>query len=90
MLTYRHCLLLHKVIKDSIPKRDWTDLNFQMINTSRQTSFEILNHSVNKVGNNILSNRLVCINKKVPLNMLNLDIGLYKVTCKNMLLKLEL
>jgi hypothetical protein len=89
MLTYRHCLLLHKVFKDSIPKRDWTDLNFQMINTSRQTSFEVLNHSVYKVGNNIMSNRLVCINKKVPLNMLNLDIGLYKVTWKNMLLKLE-
>ncbi len=34
---YRHCLLLHKVFNDSIPKRDWIDLNFQMINTSRKT-----------------------------------------------------
>jgi hypothetical protein len=84
---YRHCLLLHKVFNDSIPKRDWIDLNFQMINTSRQISFEVQNHSVYKVGNNILSNRLVCINKKVPLNLLNLDIGPFKVTCKNMLLK---
>ena len=84
---YRHCLLLHKVFNDFIPKRDWIDLNFQMINTSRQTSFEIQNHSVYKVGKNILSNRLVCINKKVTLNMLNLDIGPFKVTCKNMLLK---
>ena len=84
---YRHCLLLHKVFNDSIPKRDWTDLNFQMINTSRQISFKVQNHSVYKVGNNILSNRLVCINKKVPLNLLNLDIGPFKVTCKNMLLK---
>jgi hypothetical protein len=78
MLTYRHCLLLHNVFNDSIPKRDWTDLNFQMINTSRQTSFEVLNQSVYKVGNNILSNRLACINKKkspLPLTMLNLDIG---------------
>jgi hypothetical protein len=84
---YRHCLLLHKVFNDSIPKRDWIDLNFQMINTSRQTSFETQNHSVYKVGNNILSNRLTCLNKKVTLNMLNLDIGPFKVTCKNMLLK---
>ena len=68
---YRHCLLLHKVFNDSIPKRDWIDLNFQMINTSRQTSFETQNHSVYKVGNNILSNRLTCINKKVTLDMLN-------------------
>ena len=84
---YRHCLLLHKVFNDFIPKRDWIDLNFQMINTSRQTSFEIQNHSVYKVGKNILSNRLVCINKKVPLNILNLDIGPFKVICKKMLLK---
>jgi hypothetical protein len=77
---------LHKVFNDLIPKRDWLDLNFQMVNTSRQTSFEIQNHSVYKVGNNILSNRLTCINKKVPLNILNLDIGPFKVICKNMLL----
>jgi hypothetical protein len=38
---YRHCILLHKVFNDSIPKRDWVDLNFQMINTSRPTSFEV-------------------------------------------------
>jgi exonuclease III len=84
---YRHCLLLHKVFNDSIPKRDWIDLNFQMRNTSRQTSFETQNCSVYKVGNNILSNRLTCINKKVPLNILNLDIGPFKVICKNMFLK---
>jgi hypothetical protein len=84
---YRHCLVLHKVFNNSIPKIDWIDLNFQMINTSRKTSFETQNHSVYKVGNNILSNRLTCINKKVQLNMLNLDIGPFKVTCKNMLLK---
>ena len=87
---YRHCLLLHKVFNDLIPKRDWLDLNLQMVNTSRQTNFEIQNHSVYKVGNNILSNRLTCINKKVPLNILNLDIGPFKVICKNMLLKWRL
>ncbi len=83
----RHCLLLHKVFTGSIPKRDWVDLNFQIINTSRQTSFEVQNHSVFKVGNNILSHRSACINKKVPLNLLNLEIGALKVTCKSMLLK---
>ncbi len=83
----RHCLLLHKVFNDSIPKNDWLDLNFQIINTSRQTTFEVQNCSTYKVGNNILSNRLACINKKIPLNMLNLDIGPYKVNCKNMFLK---
>jgi hypothetical protein len=83
---YRHCLLLHKVFNDSIPRNDWLNLNFQIITTSRQTTFEVQNRSTYKVGNNILSNRLACINKKIPLNMLNLDIGPYKVNCKNMFL----
>jgi hypothetical protein len=68
---YRYCLLLHKVFNDSIPKGDWLNLNFQMVNTSRQTSFKIQNHSVYKVRNKILSNRLTCINEKVHLNILN-------------------
>ncbi len=83
---YRHCLLLHKVFNDSIPRNDWLNLNFQIITTSRQTTFEVQNRSTYKVGNNILSNRLACMNKKIPLNMLNLDIGPYKVNCKNMFL----
>ncbi len=84
--TYRHCLLLHKVFNNSIPRNDWLNLNFQIITTSRQTTFEVQNRSTYKVGNNFLSNRLACINKKIPLNMLNLDIGPYKVNCKNMFL----
>ena len=83
---YRHCLLLHRVFNDSIPKSDWLDLNFQMINTRRQTYFEIQNHSGYKVGNNILPNRFSCLNKKIPLDMLNLSIEAYKVKCKNMFL----
>jgi hypothetical protein len=36
-----------------IPRKDWFDLKFQMINTKRQTYFEVQNHSVYKAGNNI-------------------------------------
>ena len=84
---YRHCLLLFKVFNSSIPEKDWLDLNFKMINTSRQTHFEITNSSIYKVGNNILSNRLSCINRKIPLDMLNLSIETFKIRCKNMFLK---
>jgi hypothetical protein len=70
--------------------REQKERKEQIVNTGRQTSFEIQNHSVYKVGNNILSNRLTCINKKVPLNILNLDIDPFKVICKNMLLKWKL
>jgi hypothetical protein len=84
--TYRHCLLLFKVINSKISKRDWLDLNFQMLNTSRQTRFEIRNCSVYKVGNNILSNRLSCLNRKIQLDFLNLPFETYKIKCKNLFL----
>ncbi len=79
---YKHCVLLHKVFNNSIPKRDWLDLNFQMVNTSRQTSFEIQNRSVYEVGNSILSNCLTCINKKFPLIYWTWTLVLYKLYTK--------
>ena len=84
--TYRHCLLLFKLINNKITKRDWLNLNFQMLNTSRQIHFEIRNCSVYKVGNNILSNRLTCLNRKIPLDFLNLPFETYKIKCKNLFL----
>jgi hypothetical protein len=84
--TYRHCLMLYKVINSMIPKRDWLSLNFQMINTSRQTYLEIRNCSVYKVGNNILSNRLSCLNRKLQLDLLNLPFETYKIKCKSLFL----
>ena len=83
---YRHCLLLFKVFNTSIPEKDWLDLNFKMIHTSRQTHFVITNSSNYKVGSNILSNRLSCINRKITLDMLNLPIETFKIRCKNMFL----
>ena len=79
---YKHSLLLYKVFNNLMPRRDWLDLNFKMIQTSRQKLFEITNSSAYKVGNNILSNRLSCINKRITLDMLNLSIESYKIRCK--------
>jgi hypothetical protein len=84
--TYRHCLLLFKVVNNKISNKDWLDLNFQMINTSRQTLFEIQNCAVYKVGNNILSNRLSSLNRKIQLDFLNLPFETYKIKCKNLFL----
>jgi hypothetical protein len=39
-----------------LKNRDLLNLNFQMINTCRQTLFEIQSLAVYKVGNNILTN----------------------------------
>ena len=51
--TYKHSLLLYKVIKEEQPKKEWMDLNFQMINTRRQLYFETQNTRNYVVGNNI-------------------------------------
>ena len=83
---YKHCLLLYKLFNTRIPKLDWLDLNFQMINTSRQMYFECQNKSNYKVGNNILCNRLSCLNKKINLDIFNLPIATFKVNCKQIFL----
>ena len=83
---YRHSLLLFRIFNTAIPENDWLDLNTNMINTSRQKYFEVQNLSVYKVGNNILSNRLSCLNKKIELDMLNLPFNSYKILCKKMFL----
>ena len=83
---YRHALLLYKIFNDRFPVNDWLDLNFQMINTRRQKLFEIQNLSVYKVGNNTLSYRLSCINKRIELDSLNLSFNSYKILCKKIFL----
>jgi hypothetical protein len=83
---YRHCLLLFKVFNNRMSERDWLNLNFQMINTSRQALFEKQNCSVYKVGNNILSNPLYCLNKKLQLDYLNLPFEMYKIKSKGLFL----
>lgn len=83
---YRHSLTLYKLVNNHIPKLDWISLNFQILTNSRQTLFEIQNNARFKVGNNIVPNRLVCLNKKIELTMLNLTIETYKVKCKSLFL----
>ena len=83
---YRHSLLLYKVFNNEQPKNEWIDLNFQLINTRRQSLFEIQNSSTYRVGNNILSNRLSCLNRLISLNMLNLSFEGFKMKCKNQFL----
>ena len=84
---YRHCLLLYKLYNNQSATKDWLDLNFQLIITSRQQNFEIQNCSNYKIGNNILSNRLSCLNKKITLEMLNLPFESFKLKCKDVFLR---
>ena len=83
---YKHCLLLFKVFNFKVPKNDWIDLNFQMLNSSRQKFFDVQSRARFRVGNNILCNRLSCLNRKLDVNLLNLSNESYKIACKKMFL----
>ena len=64
MALYIISLLLYKSINMTISNIDWSDLNFQMITTSRQTTIDFHRSCNYKIGNNILTNKFVCIKKK--------------------------
>ena len=83
---YRHSLLLYKAFNNEFLWNNWLSLNFQMINTRRQSLFEIQNCSIFRVGNNILSNRLSCLNKSLCLSLLNLPFDTYNIKCKSLFL----
>ena len=65
---------------------EWVNLNINQILTSRQTNFLIMKTNNNKVGLNILTNRLHILNGKIPLSWLNLTLSTFKVKCKQLLL----
>ena len=79
---YRLSLLLYRTFNDAIPETEWVEMNFQQIVMSRQTVFKIVKTNINKVGLNILCNRLHEINGKIKLDWLNMSKCAYKITCK--------
>ena len=50
----------------------------QIISTRRQTHFEIQKPNKFKIGLNILSNKLYCLNNQIELNILNLPFYAFK------------
>ena len=65
---YKLALQLFKTINDRTPSKDWIQLNNNIINTSRQTTFATKKKNILKVGMNQLSNRLWYLNGKIRLD----------------------
>jgi hypothetical protein len=86
MIFYKHALSLFKTYHSQIPRFEWVALNFNQIFTSRQTMFVITSNQNYRVGNNILSNRFSILNKRIPLDWLNLSNNSYKIKCKSLFL----
>ena len=83
---YKLSLLLYKTFNDGLPEADWLMLNFDQVNTGRQSKFIIQKSNKLLVGLNILSNRLHVLNNKIPLEWLNLSIDSFKIQCKKQFL----
>ena len=68
--TNTHAIQLHKLFNLYEPPLDWLALNFFQRTSSRPTCFSISVSSNYKIGNNILSNLLSILNKKIDLTWL--------------------
>ena len=85
-MIYKYAIQLHKLYNENEHSFEWVNLNINQILTSRQTNFLIMKTNNNKVGLNILTNRLHILNGKIPLSWLNLTLSTFKVKCKQLLL----
>jgi hypothetical protein len=84
---YKLALLLHKSNNYCLPEGEWIALNFMQTLMSRQVYFHVNRSNNTRVGTNILCNRYVNLNDKIPLEWLYKSIISFKLDCKNCLLK---
>ena len=77
---------LYKLYNATDSSLDWVTLNLNQILTTRQTKFLISKSNNNKVGLNILPNRLSILNGIIPLSWLNYTIETYKIHIKKLFL----
>ena len=84
MSQYKLALTMFTLFNKQEPTVDWVDLNFQQIFNQRNTTLNFVNTSNYKVGQNILCNRLTCLNNKIEQNWLNISKESFKIKCKNL------
>ena len=80
---FNHSLLLYKIYNDPQESRDWLDLFFNQNFNARSNFVSFYDTSKFKPGKNLLANRFVAINRKIPYDWLNLPFSKYKSLSKN-------
>ena len=85
--TYRHALMLHKLMRSELCDNEMMWLNFQIVDNARSKTWSFTMRQNFDVGKNILINRMHILNGKVDKNWLNLSIDTYKIKCKEKFLK---
>ena len=86
MCTYKHAILLYKLINHEIPFSDWIDLNSQQTFGARSEKFNFFKTNNYKVGCNNICNRLFVLNNKIEYNIMYGSFGSYKIRCKEIFL----
>ena len=81
-LLYKHALTLYKIMNGTTHSLEWVLLNFNVILTSRQTTFMALKNNKMRVGLNAFANRVFILNNRIPLDWFNMTQDTFKVYCK--------
>ena len=83
---YKHAQILHKLYNAGEPDIEWVSLNFQHQFSMRQGHIIVAKANNLRVGENIIINRLSVLNRKIPLEWLNLPYGAFKKRIKELFL----
>jgi hypothetical protein len=86
---YKHAILIHKLFNNYMPALEHIHLNFQLADNERHDSLVFTRNQKFKVGNNILINRFVHLNKMIKKDWLLLSLEAFKIKCKELFLKPE-
>ena len=87
MLKYKHALMLYKLMWQCLPNEEFVHLNFQANLNQRQQHHNFIRIQNYSVGNNILLNRMCCLNNQILKTMTEDSYLTYKLKCKNQFLK---
>ena len=80
---YKLAVQLHKIYNRTDDNEDWMDMNINQNFNARNEYFHINDTSRTKIGRNILSNRLTCLNGEIKLDWLNLSTLAFKLKAKS-------
>ena len=80
--TYRHAIMLYKLMRNELCDNEMMWLNFQIVDNARLQTWSFLMRHTYDVGKNILINRMHILNGKIEKNWINLSLDTYKVKCK--------
>ena len=86
MSSYKHALQLYKLYNSENMTDDWISLNIQQNFNGRNDKIQVFKQLNYKVGNNLMVNRLINLNNKIPYSWLNESLNTFKVKCKQLLL----